>query len=316
MMSIFVLVQGKVIAAIEAGDAEEAHNDLPPVVEARAKQLPGKVRCDVLRWNADLPRTIRVASSEEAIEYRRRKAAQPDQRIVWMFDTDACALALTPRVDDARQAIIRVSDGRGFIVESERERLVITAAHCLPRLPPCPPGAYTNEVVYEALLGPLGQEPTVWAECVFADPIADLAVLSAPDGQKLYEQADAFKELVTIRPALKIANAPAQGRELITPSAVRPIGQEAEIIPVEVETPGRGDIHLLSLNNEWIEAQVKRIGNWLSIEPEELVQSGMSGSPIMLAGAAIGIVSNESKSPVLIDNLPTRLVRAIREDRR
>jgi hypothetical protein len=160
----------------------------------------------------------------------------------------------------------------------------------------------------------------VWAECVFADPIADLAVLSAPDGHQLCEQADAFKELVTIRPALKIADAPAHGRELITPSAgiIRISGTAVEITPdpFEVETPGRGDIHLLSLNNEWIEAQVKRRGNWLSIEPEELVQSGMSGSPIMLAGAAIGLVSNETKSPVLIDNLPTRLVRAIREDRR
>jgi hypothetical protein len=180
-------------------------------------------------------------------------------------------------------------------------------------------------VTYEALLGPLGQEPTVWAECVCAESTTDIAVLSAPDGQKLCEQADAFEELVTTRPVLKIADAPPQGRELITPSAVRAIvgsetakGQEVEITldPFEVETPGRGDIHLLSLNNEWIEAQVERRRNWLSIEPKELVQSGMSGSPIMLAGAAIGLVSNETKSPVLIDNLPHRLVRAIQENRR
>jgi hypothetical protein len=315
MMRIFVLVQGKVIAAIEAGGVEEAHNALAPVVDAKAKQLPGKVR-----WDASLQRMTREASPEEAVEYRRRKVAQPDQPIVWMFDTDANALELTPRVDDARQAIIRVSDGRGFIVESERERLVITAAHCLPHLPPCHPWAYTKEVTYEALVGPLGQEPTVWAECVFADPIADLAVLSAPDEQKLCEQAEAFEELVTTRPAIKIADAPAQGRELITPPAgiIRISGTAVEITPdpLEVETPGRGDVRLLSLDGEWIEAQVARRRNWLSIEPKELVQSGMSGSPIMLAGAAIGLVSTDAKSPVLIDNLPTWLVRAIQEDRR
>jgi hypothetical protein len=34
--------------------------------------------------------------------------------------------------------------------------------------------------VYQDLLGDLGGETTVWAECVFVDPIADIAVLSRP----------------------------------------------------------------------------------------------------------------------------------------
>jgi hypothetical protein len=323
MMRIFVLVQGKAIAAIEAGDVEEARNALVPAVEAENREL---FYAHKARWDETLPMTAREASPEEAVEYRRR--AQTDQPIVWMFDTDASALESTPSimVDDARQAIIRVSDGRGFIVETERERLVGTAAHCLPHLPPPHPWAYAHEVTYGALLGPLGQEPTVWAQCIFADPIADVAVLSAPGHVDLCEQADAFEELVTTRPALKIADAPAPGRKLITPSATRATvwtsetakGQEVEITPApfEVETPGRGDIHLLSLDGEWIEAQVEHRCNWLSIEPKELVRSGMSGSPIMLAGAAIGLVSNESKSPVLIDSLPTWLVRALLKDRR
>jgi hypothetical protein len=49
---------------------------------------------------------------------------------------------------------------------------------------------------YRALLGPLGQEPTVWTECLFADPVVDIAVLGAPDGQELPEQCTAYEALV------------------------------------------------------------------------------------------------------------------------
>jgi hypothetical protein len=37
--------------------------------------------------------------------------------------------------------------------------------------------SYLQERTYRALLGPLGAEPTVWAECLVADPIVDIAVL-------------------------------------------------------------------------------------------------------------------------------------------
>jgi hypothetical protein len=109
MMHIFVLVQGKAIAAIETKDVEQACDALVPVVRAKSREqfYAGKAR-----WDETLPMTTRQASPEEAAEYRRQKAAQPDQPTVWLFDTDANALKLTPRspiVDDARQAIIRVN---------------------------------------------------------------------------------------------------------------------------------------------------------------------------------------------------------------
>jgi len=210
--------------------------------------------------------------------------------------------------ETAQQAIIRVSDGRGFIVEGEthlsgdRDRYVITAAHCLPDLPPAHPAAYTEELTYKDLLGPLGQEPTVWAECAFVDPIADIAVLISPDNQALSDQADAFEELIFKRPALTIAEAPAQDRK------------QVELEPdnvIEVDTPGEGDVHVLSLDGKWVAVRVRRRRGWLSIEPEKRILPGMSGSPVMLAGAAIGLLSFDIRSPTLIDNLPTRLVRAI-----
>jgi hypothetical protein len=89
-------------------------------------------------------------------------------------------------------AVITVGDGRGFVVEGEREtRLIITAAHCLPSFPLCHGASYLEERTYQALLGPLGEKPTVWTECLFVDPIADIAVLGQPDNQdELYDQGD------------------------------------------------------------------------------------------------------------------------------
>ena len=104
-------------------------------------------------------------------------------------------------------AVVKVADGRGFIVEAEHEeRFVITAAHCLPRLPPphehllaLPPphpGRYDEEALYLRILGPLGtQSASVPACCLFVDPIADIAVLGQPDNQNLPDKADAYDRL-------------------------------------------------------------------------------------------------------------------------
>lgn len=50
-------------------------------------------------------------------------------------------------------------------------------------------------MTYKNFLGPLGGKRQVWAECLFVDPIADIAVFGTPDTQDLYEQADAYDEL-------------------------------------------------------------------------------------------------------------------------
>jgi hypothetical protein len=98
--------------------------------------------------------------------------------------------------DAATRAVLRVGGGRGFVVDGEWTRLVITAAHCLPQMPPAHGASYTEERTYSDLLGPLGAETTVWAECLFADPVADIAVLGEPDSQELYEQARAYNSLL------------------------------------------------------------------------------------------------------------------------
>jgi hypothetical protein len=80
-------------------------------------------------------------------------------------------------------------------MQGARNAFVVTAAHCLPFFPPCISASHTEERTYKGLLGQLGEEPTVWAECLFVDPISDLAVLGPPDGQALSDETTAYEAL-------------------------------------------------------------------------------------------------------------------------
>ena len=163
------------------------------------------------------------------------------------------------------QPIIRVDGGRGFVTECQQGRfvrsIVITAAHCLPWLPPPHGSAYLEERTYKALLAPLGKPPTVWAECLFVDPVADIAVLGQPDNQELSDEADAYDELVEGLWPMMIAAA-----------------------------PENGTARVLSLKGRWRRCTIRHIGGplWLS---DTRIEGGMSGSPIIDDGGnAIGLV--------------------------
>jgi hypothetical protein len=139
--------------------------------------------------------------------------------------------------------------------------------------------AYIDERTYQNLLGPLGSEPNVWAECLFVDPVADLAILGSPDDQALWEQANAYRLLVKSATPISIADAPEQGH-------------------------GR----MLSLDGEWFQCTVQIINDgplWIS-KTAQPIAGGMSGSPIVLEdAAAIGVVcsadvsTNPIKVPVI-----------------
>jgi hypothetical protein len=182
------------------------------------------------------------------------------------------------------------------------ERIIITAAHCLPHLPPCHPAAYAAEFTYRALLGPLGGKQTVWAECRSAELMADIAVLARPDHPDLIDQADAYDRLLDGMEALRVADAPAQGEELFTRGDMK----------FRRPTPGKGPGYVLSLKGRWLEGTVSHYGKGLSFVPGSLVKGGMSGSPILSAtGDAIGAISTNHSGPALTDCLPAHLMRAI-----
>ena len=205
------------------------------------------------------------------------------------------------------QAVVRVGDGRGFMVEiSHRERVIITAAHCLPHFPPAVGLiSYLNERTYGALLGPLGAESTVRAECLFADPIADIAVLGSPDNQELSDEADAYEELMASMTPFVIGDAPKQGREFKQPQLY---SNDVTIDGFWHDTPGQGPARLLSLDGQWIDCSVTRMGSNLSVD--QGVVSGMSGSPIVSPdGRAIGLISSGPYNPVLKESLTPRFLR-------
>ena len=214
-------------------------------------------------------------------------------------------MAKTPEPEEvfdvAKRAVVAVGGGRGFIIEATLYnrllvRLIVTAAHCLPHLPPASVISRSEDRTYAGVLGRLtDRKPKVWAECVFADPVADIAVLATVDGQELYDEAKAYDELTDDAPVLRIVDAPEQG-------------------------PG----WLLTLDGRWVTCVVRHFGGPLEISgAAEPIMGGMSGSPILGAdGAAMGVVCSSSgvsgapltqgfPNPRLMDNLPGFLLRGI-----
>ena len=187
--------------------------------------------------------------------------------------------------------VVRVGAGRGFLVEEDlgvtSRRLVVTAAHCLPKLPPPHLSSYTEERTYGRLLGPLNGKRKVWAECLFVDPVTDIAVLGAPDSQTFSEEEDAYYALT----------------------------EAASVLPVGPAQSGAG--YLLSVKSaKWIpvKLQVTRGpgGAWISCGP---TKAGMSGSPILdEAACAVGIVAvgGDHGQMTLTDSLPGWLLRGLK----
>jgi hypothetical protein len=188
----------------------------------------------------------------------------------------------------ATDCVVKVGGGRGFVVVNRvripemeipghphikmrafhTNRLIVTAAHCLPKLPRADQKA--DAAVYK-LLGTLdGKKKNILAECLFADPVADVAVLGSPDGQMYFEEAEPYDELIPDDgPFLKIAE------------------------------PKNGPGWVLSLKNKWCRTTItvfQNLGNFgpsLAIGPDGPLDAGMSGSPILNDdGEAVSLIAS------------------------
>jgi hypothetical protein len=83
--------------------------------------------------------------------------------------------------------------------------------------------------------GLLGQEPTAWAECLFADPVGDIAVLGEPE---LIDECDAYKALVEAAVPLSISDAPRAEAVAIWQSAP-PTGEQRGAVTLKRKARNR-----------------------------------------------------------------------------
>jgi len=216
-------------------------------------------------------------------------------------------------------SVVKVGDGRGFIVlrrmkvpqEIRRQirggprmvkfveqRLIVTAAHCLSATIPCSSAASSHERTVKDLGTLDASKSDIWGECLFADPVADIAVIGEPDNQEFDEQADAYTDLV----------------------------ESASVLSIGEAESGPG--WMLSLDRKWTPATLEVISN---IYGTSLVtgptKAEQSGSPILNSiGKAVGVVigggtmvlegrkdaEDNGPQPMLTHHLPAWLVKELR----
>jgi len=199
------------------------------------------------------------------------------------------------------RGVVRVGQGRGFVVKTaDGTGLIITAAHCLTLdkdgrliLPPPHGTAHFEDLTYPTLVAPLRKAPAIWVQCLFVNPVADIAVLGEPDEQSLFEEWEQYDALVTNSRAFSVSDAPERGRGWALAKAAR---------------------------EKWLECELKREGDGLLVVSGLEFSPGMSGSPILAEdGSAVGVVSTGSNNqirygtpnPRLARDLPGWLLRAV-----
>jgi hypothetical protein len=191
-------------------------------------------------------------------------------------------------------ALLTVGTGRGFLVESNRDNpLVVTAANCLPFLPPPEITFEPDERNYPALVGHPGHERRISAWSHFIDLIANVAVLGRPCGDEYSVDWYGFDELTNGATPMTIGDPP--------------------------ENDGLAWIP--SLDGRWFRCIVYNMVRQLYVyERVEDFVAEMAGLPIVADdGSGIGVVSNTrhpadedvlALQPRLTEALPRWLLRS------
>lgn len=171
-----------------------------------------------------------------------------------------------------KKGVIRVGDGRGFLVAGFNEVLVITAAHCLAEMPGRSLSNMAGGAYSPVWIGPLQGGLEVKADCIFADPFADIAVLRCPDEQQFSSDADAYEHLIA-------------GASTLTIDCTLARSSLGEI---------QRDGMILSIDGTWQPCKVVcSEGGPLQLEQMKAeLHAEMAGSPIIsMTGAVLGVLS-------------------------
>ena len=187
-------------------------------------------------------------------------------------------------------SVLRVGEGRGFMLgdDDSGDRFIITACHCLPHLPPAGP-TYIEERIYQSFVSRLGEDRRVSVECLFADPVSDIAVLGQADPQSCAEEAIEYSRFDEgIQQPFRI-------------------GDASDEITHDI------DAWLVSLDGHLFRCKMR--GACIHQAAEDIA-GGMSGSPILgNDGRAIAVLTNgrgiveercreSDRSPFLTKQLP------------
>lgn len=193
-------------------------------------------------------------------------------------------------MEKMKTPIVRVGGsegmGRGFWIGSPDFAMIITAAHCLPHYPPrLGLISYVSERTYIDFVYSLDGTCKCSAECLFVDPISDLAVLGCPDDE-LWEK---YWEFANESAFLEIG--PLAAGE----TSIRVMYDDSKSIRRVIKTapPFRANFYPRAF----------------SINPndgeENRIKSGMSGSPVLTDdGKAVGVLCNDHFGPLLFQCLP------------
>ena len=215
-------------------------------------------------------------------------------------------------------AVVQVGGGRGFVVAGvdvhgmAEQRFIISAAHCLPRLPAPHLARDEAERTLANLIGPLGstsrKQRPIWASLLFVDPMSDIVVLEAPDGQELFEENDQYEKFTDAIDPLPIGDMPLPAM----PRVVRGSNDILELLPWPSTSA-----FALSLKRGWQPCTAQFTGQFLILDGPDAIESGMSGSPIINdAGAAIGLISTGGTefnlNPSVVRCLPRWLAARLR----
>jgi hypothetical protein len=148
---------------------------------------------------------------------------------------------------------------------------------------------YLHESTYHLLIGLLGAKPSITASRYFADPVADITVLGAPDNQSLGDECGQYDAFVEALPPMTSP----RGRPFLPSKSPSRRTCSRSTAPGPTSPPA---------------IRAARFGS-----SPKLTVNGMSGSPLIsTTGAAIGVASINNIAACLVNGLPGWLVRELR----